>query len=792
MHKALLTILYFLIFWIIALPAVSQNQEQRFRIKGKIIESKTKKGIKKVPIFVLTFNRTVEADNKGEFFFNMPEGSTSFMIDYYPFDKKEITLELKSDTTILIELNAQKGINYIEEVEIIAEKKYIDTPSSQENIAKQKLLTLPAMIGERDILKSFSLTSGVSSSSEGAANMQVRGGLHSQNLYLLDGIPLYSTEHFFGMVSVYNPIIIKSAKLFKSDFPTEFGGKISSVVNVLTDDANLKKKSGIGEINLLSSKAALNIPIVKEKLAVLISGRISNYSLINLMSPFQKNSQNPTMLMHFGDINANMIWSISDKDKLKLTFFNNSDGINITSPDANSVTDSWIENKQQNIGLNWTRSSYNKTENHLAIYLDKYNFDFGMNTKGMKNHFNESLQILTGIKSTGISEKFNYQISNKLKLSIGGSIKHYEFSPVQIVQTDTISTREKFTKMMSQLNMTTFVETEFEIFDKHKLRGGLRLDAIGESLGFAPSVEPRLGYHGIFSNDFSISASISRMSQPIHRVANPGLGISFEMFLPSIDDFLPESSWNFSLGMAKDFTFLEHKVSVQADAWHKTMKNIVEFKEGFDVLTSMLFRLGISDNVFNIVTQGVGRASGIDFSLSISKKKYSITANYTLMKAVNQFEELNFGRPFAASTDIRNSISMIGEYKFTPNWILTSTWQFRSGKPITIPTYSFSYPVYNPLTGELDELNRNYQLIETERNNYRTKAFHKLDISILHTYKTFRKYDSSISFGLYNVYNRTNPFIYFITEDKNKTNLPIVKSISLFPILPSFSWSMRF
>ena len=196
------------------------------------------------------------------------------------------------------------------------------------------------------------------------------------------------------------------------------------------------------------------------------------------------------------------------------------------------------------------------------------------------------------------------------------------------------------------------------------------------------------------------------------------------------------------------------------------------------------------------LTQGNGKAYGIDFSAKYNTNGLKLTADYTLMKAVCQFDELNGGLPFAAPTDIRNSLSLTSEFKLSDSWSFSATWQFNSGKPITVPTYIFVNPTANYLPFQVHDYDgRDFQLVETERNNYRTKATHRLDVSFNHNYKTRKKHlDANISLGIYNLYNQANPFIYFIegVENPDKTYTPVLKSMSLFPIMPSFTWSVKF
>jgi hypothetical protein len=776
----------------------AQDTQPRYRVWGKITDGRTKKGIKKVPFRVMPFNRELEADRKGQFLLNMPEGNYSLIIDYYPFDKREIKLNVKSDTTLLMELHSPFGSQYIEEVEIISSKPVINEPAGMEEIDNKRFKTLPAMIGERDILKAFALKSGVTSSNEGAADMQVRGGLHGQNLYLLDGIPLYSTEHFFGMLSVYNPTTIKSAKLYKSEFPVEYGGKISSILNVISEDANTERVRAEAEISLLSSKAVLNIPVIKDKLALSVSGRISNYSLLDLASnsAFFK-TDGSKFEFHFGDIGANLLWKISAKDKLKLNLFSNSDGIGVASTNKVGDTDKfWIKNRQMNMGIHWEKTISAKAGNELFAYTDNYGFDYGNSSENSLTNKYQIVQVVTGISSVGLTDKFRYHLSDNLSFNSGASIKIYRFSPLRINQNDTNAVAIKADELIRQTEAVAYAGNEYQITEKQSITTGLRFSSIGNADKTYTDIEPRIAYHGIFKNDYAISASVDRMTQPIHRVANPGIGFPFEMFYPSDALLSPEKSWIFSLGGAKDIAWNKNKFSIKADAWYKSMQNLVEFQDGYDALFSTLFS---SQNVYlkqtNFLTQGKGKAYGIDFSADYSVRNWTLTADYTLMQATDQFDKLNNGRPFAASTDIRHSLSLTAQVRLTPTWSFSATWQYHSGKPITIPTYIYKSPTTNGTIFDYKDYDgAAFQRVITERNNYRMKPFHKLDISFTHNYKLFKKFNGSFSLGVYNVYNRANPYLYFIYSKENSdgTFSPELKSMSFFTILPSFSWSVKF
>jgi hypothetical protein len=408
--------------------------------------------------------------------------------------------------------------------------------------------------------------------------------------------------------------------------------------------------------------------------------------------------------------------------------------------------------------------------------------------------FNQKVQILTGINSFGLVDKLNFKLSDRIDFNAGISAKSYGFSPYQINLNDSNLNNTSSTKPILLNEVAGFAESQFKLPHQQRLTLGIRFSTIGNQDKIYTNFEPRVGYHGIFANDYSVSASICRMTQPVHRVANSGLGLPFEMFFPSSSKLLPESSWNFSFGGAKDFVWDKSKFSIKADLWYKTLENIVEFQDGFDAFYTTTYSMqgNIINDTKKFLAQGNGKAYGIDFSAKYNTKIINLTADYTLMKAESQFDQLNFGRPFAAPTDIRNSLSLTSEIKMSDSWSFVATWQYNSGKPITVPTYIFA----DPTAGNQSlYYGSGYQKIVIERNNYRTKPFHKLDVSFNHNYKTRKKHlDANISFGVYNLYNRANAFIYFIdaVENPDKTYSPVLKSMSLFPILPSFSWSVKF
>lgn len=778
---------------------LAQTGTERYRISGAVIDTRTGLPLKRIPFDVLPFKQEVKADKDGKFLLNMPIGKeVTLVFDYYPFDKQEIVVSAQKDTTITVSLTSPFANQYLEEVEVIAGKPVNDKPMSVERLDKQLFLTLPTLMGERDVIKALSITAGVSSSGEGTADMQVRGGTHGQNLYLLNDAPLYFTQHALGLISAYNPTIVRNAVFYKAAFPAQYGGKVSSILEVNTIEPSLVKLNGELELGIISSKGMINFPIVKDKLGLYLSGRIFNLTpFLGFFNSFTEKNDTK-MGISFSDINAGVKYKIDTQNELNLDFFRVGDDWNIKQKDFNNVTKLTKDNSQLNFSLNWLRKPHEETTDKLSIYAD--NFISGQRTgitseiKDQPTQFTE-FGFHSAITTLNLSENFSRKLNEKLQLSFGGSYQDNIIHPLRFLSPDSSSQNTASASVIHFHEGSLFSEGVWDVSSKQKLTLGLRASATGSSHAFF-SVEPRVAYQLQLPDDYSLSASLSRMSQSIHRVANAGLGIPMEIFVPSSVLLPPEFSWTSSIGAGKEITKFDYRITMKADFWYKSLKNIVEFQDGMDAYSMLTKGYNVYDVNQLVVTNGHGNAYGLDFSLSFNRKNMTLIADYTLMKAVNQFRELNNGNPFPASTDIRNSLALTWSYKFKHNLLVTANWQFNSGRPITVPTYVLPNVeldlAYNE--AELNHLYDPYIYLYTERNNYRTRAFHKLDISLTKNFLFRRKHQSSFSIGLYNAYNQSNPFVYTLSIKREPNNVvrPVLNSASVFPILPSFSWRVQF
>lgn len=433
----------------------------------------------------------------------------------------------------------------------------------------------------------------------------------------------------------------------------------------------------------------------------------------------------------------------------------------------------------------------------MQLYADAYRFDMqlrendGIQRKKLKDLY----EIESRISTLSFSNRSYFRLSGIFSAETGIEVRRYTLSPLNTNTGNTVLTIKSDTENPMEANV--FGELSYLLVPRQQLNAGLRLSSFGSDKKLHWALEPRLSYHGIFGQDFALSASAGRMRQYIHRIANPGVGVALEVFHPADRELKPAEAWSFSVGGAKDFHTKELNFSLKTDLWYKVMDGLVDFREGYDSYSIIQFRKHGKEAASNYLTQGKGYAYGLDLSVNFIKGSIKVFADYSLMQARQRFEELNKGRYFRSPNDIRHALSLQAELRLTKSSYLSANWQYRSGRPVTLPEAIYPSPSFDYETGKIEiphpKHSESFMTMEDTRNNYTLPPFHKLDLVFNYRYRSRKKRQAQFSFGIYNLYNRANASYYFIDRQrKNGQSYPLLKSISLFPILPSFSWEIKF
>ncbi|HNQ12341.1 MAG TPA: TonB-dependent receptor [Bacteroidia bacterium] len=789
----ILTTIFLLSFLLISNQSYAQK---KYTVSGYVKDASSGESLFGANVYIKELLKGNSTNAYGFYSITLNEGSYTLVTTYLGFKTFEKSIELKSDLRINIEMETTAITG--EEVTIIGERpeeKLKSTQMSKDEMEVESIKTLPAFLGEVDVLKTIQLLPGVQSAGEGNTGFYVRGGGPDQNLILLDEAVVYNASHLFGFFSVFNSDAIKNISLTKGGIPANYGGRLSSVLDITMKDGNSKSYHGTGGIGLISSRFTFEGPIVKEKSSFIISGRRTFVDLF-MRKPFIKESNNAFgSSYYFYDLNAKLNYSLSHKDRLFLSgyfgrdvfkYTNQSNGFKAEIPWGNStISLRWNHIFNDNIFLNTT-----------LIYSD-YQFELGFS----QTEFD--LRFISGIRDYSVKTDFTYFPNIKHTMKFGLQYIYHKFTPSTAeassgdVDFDTGKTINQFAH-----ETAVYVNDEYEINDKIKLSGGLRMSSFiqvgpferflrndqnlitdtivyskGETVSDYFNVEPRIAASYSINTESSVKASFTRAFQYAHLASFSSISLPTDVWIPSSSIVKPQIGNQYAAGYFRDF--MDHVFETSLELYYKTLKNQIEYKDG------ALPEDNVNDNADNNLTFGKGWSYGAELFV---KKKYGALngwIGYTLAYTKRQFDEVNNAEEFFARYDRRHDLSLVMSYqKPKSRWTFGLTWVYASGNGITVPISRYF------VGGEL--------LYEYgKRNDYRMDAYHRLDFSatIDSKNKDVRKFKSSWTFAVFNVYSRKNPYFIYFDDEGNLADGTLqlkAKQVSLFPILPSVTYNFKF
>ncbi len=738
----------------------------------------------------------------GFYSLTLPQGKYTIKYSYVGYTPQEITIELNADKTINIDLSTAK---LIEEVTVIGtgvEDKLQSTQMSRDVINMETVKTLPAFMGEADVIKTLQLLPGVQSGTEGSSGLYVRGGGPDQNLILLDGVPVYNANHLFGFFSVFNPDAIKNVTLYKGGFPARYGGRLSSVVDVRMKEGNEKEFHGGYQIGLISSKLFLEGPIIKDKTAFSFSARRTYADL--LMRPFQ-NKKKGIFGYYFYDLNAKVNHKFSDKSRLFLSAYTGKDKayyFNEQTYMSNDYTEPSNTTKSKDINesdlywqnlttsLRWNYIFNNKLFSNTTLIYSNYNFNIGEDNKTYKDSEltdQNSYLYSSGINDIGLKVDFDYYPIQNHNVKFGGKYLYHTFNPG--IETSKFKFEEEKNTDNIEIGENkkyaheayAFIEDEIALFSNLKLNAGLHYSTFNVNSTSYSSLEPRVSARYLISDKLTAKAAYSKMQQYLHLLSNSTIGLPTDLWLPTTEKVKPQASEQYAAGL---FYSPKGKFTISAEGFYKTMDNLIEYKPGASFFSS-------SESWENKIYAGEGRSYGLELLARKEVGKTTGWIGYTWSKTERLFNRennvLNYGNWYPARYDRRHDISIVLTHKPSDRIDFGVTWVYSTGNALTLAG--------NRIQTLETNSNTNYWYSSTvdyfeERNNYRMPAYHRLDFGI-NFHKQKKRGIRTWNISIYNVYNRKNPFFLDTTTNK-ETNSLTLKQISLFPILPSISYSYKF
>ncbi len=776
-------------------------QAQNYTISGYIKDAASGESLIGANVWDKNSGSGASANTYGFFSLTLPADSVYLIPSYVGYSPQLIKFKLDKDTLINFELKENALLDEVVISAAEAEKIQEVTRMSSVSVPIEQIKSLPALLGEVDVLKTLQLLPGVQSGNEGTSGLYVRGGGPDQNLILLDGVPVYNASHLFGFFSVFNADAINHVELIKGGFPARYGGRLSSVIDISMQEGNMKEFHGEGAIGLVASKLTLEGPIVKDKSSFIISGRRTYIDLLARPLIRAQTDGNETVGYYFYDLNAKLNYRFSDKDRLYLSAYLGDDRFYGWYKDEYEESGQTLTDENR-AGLNWGNVTSALRWNHaytpklfsnLTLTYSRYRFDISneyryeyIDQEDESKRTEQSLsKYLSGIEDFAAKMDFDFIPNSRHYVRFGANAIHHTFRPgalnLQYDFDDPDFSGSLDTLIGSQetqaVELATYVEDDFEINDRLKINAGLHFSAflVGETT--YTSLQPRIAARYLISDQMSLKASYVRMAQFIHLLTNSGIGLPTDLWVPATERIRPQRSEQFAIGMARN---LGNQYELSLEGYFKNMYNLIEYREGASFID-------VNQDWQNRVTVGDGQSYGAE--LLIQKKKGRTTGwlGYTLSWTYRQFDELNFGKRFPYKYDRRHDIGLAVVHQWKENIDLSMSWVYGSGNAITLPiaTYSGTDRNQSFYDNYYDEVS-----YYGERNSFRMRAFHRLDASI--SFKKKKRWgERTWVLGVYNAYSRRNPFYIYLYEGY-EAQASEFRQVSLFPIIPSFSYRFKF
>lgn len=791
---------------LLTVPAIFFAQKKA-TISGYITDARSGEALSTARIFITELKTGTLVNTYGFYSLTIPVGQYrfEFRCDGYETLAKEINLQ----QPLTLNLELEMLIQETKEVRISSKKSDNVTSAKlgQMELKMDQVKTLPAFMGEVDVVKTLQLLPGVSSVSEGGQGFYVRGGGPDQNLVLLDEGVVYNASHLFGFFSVFNADAINSVNLIKGGMPANYGGRLSSVLEVNMNEGNQKQFKVKGGIGAISSRLTLEGPIKKDKGSFIVSARRTYIDLL-LKAAIPDSSPFSGSGYFFYDLNAKLNYKLSDKDRIFFSayygkdifsFKDNQGGFRVDMPWGNGIA-----------AFRWNHLFSSKLFLNTTLSYSDYKFQF----ISSQDEFRVALS--SGIRDYTAKMDFSYYPNPAHRFKWGAAYIYHDFTPTSLsAQNDTIVFNTGSVQHLYSHETALYALDEFDLNEALRINAGLRystfthvgpfdryikgdgistLDSIvhynpNEPIAFYQGLEPRFSFRYLLPDNSSIKAGYAYNFQYVHLVTLSAVSLPTDIWFPTTDLAKPERGFQTSVGYFKNFSKDRFEASVEL--YYKGMKNLIEFKEG------ALPGDNVNDNTDNLLVYGVGWAYGAEFFLKKTAGNFTGWVGYTWAKTERKFPDINEGNVYPAKYDRRHDLSIVGTYKQNDTWTFGASFIYATGNTLTLPSSWY-----------VQDQNLLFQY--GPRNSTRMAPYHRLDLSATRFGKLYKTkvdpqtgqeiqvkkaYRSNWSFSVYNVYNRLNPFFLFVDNngDLLSGNFSLsIKQVSLFPIIPSVTWNFEF
>jgi hypothetical protein len=770
--------------------ALCVNAQEKFTLSGYVSDSLSGETLIGATVSVNGHGKGIASNQFGFYSITLPRGTYLVVATFAGYQMQQLTISLDRNIEQNFQLTAKP---VLQEVIVSARKRDGNVTNAQMgkiDLSINQVKSVPVLLGETDLLKTLQLLPGVRNAGEGNTGLYVRGGGPDQNLILLDDAIVYNSGHLFGFFSIFNSDAIKNISLVKGGMQAQYGGRLSSVLDVAMKEGNLNKFEVEGGIGAIASRLSIQGPIKKNKSSFIISGRRTYIDL--LVKPFiSEKSDFYGSGYYFYDFNAKVNYIFSEKDRLYLSGYFGRDVF--TYRNSRRAFKADIPWGNSTATLRWNHVFNQKLFANTTVTYNDYAFSFG----AAQNDFN--IKLSSGIDDWSAKTDFDLYASTQHKLRFGAAFTYHTFTPNVLSGNQGDNRFFPDNEMKKYAGETgVYLQDDWEITSRLKLNAGVRYSRfvqLGPYKIFANDIngnksdsisygnnkpvktyygfEPRFTLRYAINDETSLKAAVTKNMQYIHLVSNAGSTLPTDLWVPSTYRVKPQISWQYAAGLFKNFA--NNMLETSLEVYYKRMDNQIEYREGY----TPSLKDPEEDFVF-----GKGWSYGTELFINKTRGKFTGWIGYTLSWTWRQFDTLNDGIKYPSKYDRRHDLSVVGTYQLSKKWKLSAVFVYGSGNAVSLPERF--YVIGGVFTQEYSKINQ-----------YRLAPYHRMDVSAKLTPKTnpSHRWQQSWVFSIYNVYSRLNPYFIYFSQDGSPYDGSLTmktQQVSLFPIIPAVTWNFKF
>lgn len=720
----------------------------------------------------------VVANEYGFYSLSLPEGNYTIIISNSGY--KDFEQQIKVDQNIKLDLPLiqQEAISKsIDEVVITSIKKDKNLSTAQmgtETLSIKNIEKLPVLFGEKDVMKTIQLLPGIKSNGEGSSGFSVRGGATDQNLILLDEAPVYNASHLLGFFSTFNSDALKDASIIKGNSPAQYGGRLSSVLDVKMKDGNNQDYNINGGIGLISSRLSVEGPIQKEKSSFIVSGRRTYADLFLKANKDYKDNK-----LYFYDLNLKANYQLNENNRLYLSAYFGRDVLGL----GNTFSTDWGNTTAT---LRWNSIINSKLFSNTSFIYS--NYDYKISLKSNDNVFD----LNSKIQDWNLKQDFTWFAGNKHSVRFGLQSIYHTLTPSSASGTSVSSFPRN--PRYSWEN-ALYINDDFKATEKLTINYGVRLSLFSvlggdtfntyengnltesrflEKGKFGKTYvnpEPRITANYRINEVSSVKGGYSRNTQNLHLLSNSNSGNPTDQWIGSSYTVKPEIADQISAGYSRNFK--NNNYEINAEVYYKSMQNQIDFKNGAQI------GFDTGSDVENELLFGKGRAYGLELIAKKKSGKLTGWISYTLSKTERKINGINNNEWYNARMDKTHDLSVVATYQFNEKWSMSGLFLYSTGNAVTFPTGKY-------------ELNGQTIFQYSNRNADRMPAYHRMDLSATYEPSSNKRFKGSWTFGIYNLYGRENAYTITFEDNPNNPGTTRAMQTSLFRWVPNITYNFKF